>query len=78
VNEGPASLGGRRGNRKGGGIYVKGEGEKDERGRNRWQVLHVFTYSASKPFDPAITSFQENRNPIEILNILKMYQFTNL
>jgi len=28
VNEGPASLGGREGNRKGGGIYVEGEGEK--------------------------------------------------
>jgi len=33
VNKGPASLRGRRGNRKGGGIYVEGEGEKDERGR---------------------------------------------
>jgi len=31
VNEGPASLGGRRGNPKGGGIHVEGEGEKDER-----------------------------------------------
>jgi len=39
VNEGPASLGGRRGNRKRGGIYVKGEGEKDERGSNRWKVV---------------------------------------
>jgi len=29
------SLGGRRGNRKGGGIHVKGEGEKDKRGKNR-------------------------------------------
>jgi len=33
VKEGPASLGGRRGNRRG---EVEGEGEKDERGRNRW------------------------------------------
>jgi len=24
---------------EGGGIYVEGEGEKDERGRNRWQVV---------------------------------------
>ena len=40
MNVGSASLGGRRGNRKGGGIYVEGEGEKDERGRNRWQVVH--------------------------------------
>ena len=39
MNEGPASLGRRRGNRKGGGIYVEREGEKDERGRNRWQVV---------------------------------------
>jgi len=39
VNEGPASLGGKRGNLKGEGIYVEGEGEKDERGRNRWQVV---------------------------------------
>jgi len=39
VNEGPASLGGRRGNRKGGGIYVEGNGEKDERNKNRWQVV---------------------------------------
>jgi len=35
MNEGPASLGGRRGNRKGGEIYVEGEGEKDERDKNR-------------------------------------------
>jgi len=39
VNEGPASLGGRRGIRKGGEIYVEGEGEKDESGRDRWQVV---------------------------------------
>ena len=39
MNEGPASLGWRRGNRKGGGIYVEGEGEKDARGRSRWQVV---------------------------------------
>jgi len=41
VNEGPASLGGGRGNRKGSGIYEEGEGEKDERGRNRWPG-HLF------------------------------------
>jgi len=35
MNEDSASLGGRRGNGKGGGIYVEGEGEKDERGRKR-------------------------------------------
>jgi len=39
VNESPASLRWRIGNRKGGGIYVEGEGEEDERDRNRWQVV---------------------------------------
>ena len=33
------SLEGQRENRKGGGSYVEGEGEKDEGGRNRWQVV---------------------------------------
>ena len=32
-------FGERRGNRKGEGIYVEKEGEKDERCRNRWQVV---------------------------------------
>jgi len=32
VNKDPASLGGRRGNRKGGGIYVEGEGKMREAG----------------------------------------------
>ena len=41
MNEGTASLGGRRGNPKGRGIYVEGEGEKDDRGRNRWQVVQL-------------------------------------
>jgi len=39
VNEVPALFGGKRGNQKGGGIYVEGEGKKDERGRNRWKIV---------------------------------------
>jgi len=38
VNRGPVWLGERKGNLRGGEIYVKAEEEKDEKGRNRWQM----------------------------------------
>jgi len=51
MNEGAASLGRRRGSRKAGVIYVEGEGEKDERGRNRWQVVQPRIWRQSSIID---------------------------
>ena len=40
LNKGPAWLGVRKGNQRGGGgIYVEGEGERGEKGRDRWQIV---------------------------------------
>jgi len=39
MNKGPAWLRERKGNQRGGGIYEEGEGERGEKGSNRWQIV---------------------------------------